>query len=129
MSDRILIRPAVDAARGEYDRRRATDLKRERAERRADELEAARRALDVIDLELAGLYAIRARQLAVDLGRRGFDTSGLKPLRLPTQLERDARRRRGRPEAPDPVVLQRQREAADNGRIYRHAIGRVIRVR
>ena len=115
MSDRILIRPGqLDAARGEYDRRRAAELKHERARFRADALEAARRTLDVIDLELAGLAQIRARELAVDLAASGFDTSSLKPLRLPT-----ARRHRGRADV-DPLERARKEEAAERGCLVRH---------
>ena len=111
MSDRVLIRPGqLDAARGEYDRRRAAELKHERAQLRADRLEAAQRKLDRIDLELAGLYAIRARELAVDLGRVGFDVTGLRPLSLPTETERKARRHRGRADL-DPLERARKEEA------------------
>jgi hypothetical protein len=54
MSDesRTLIRPGqLEFARGEYDRRRADELKRERAHRAA-QLEAAQRTLDKLDLEI-----------------------------------------------------------------------------
>ena len=87
MSDsrRTLIRPGQLAfARGVYDARRADELRAERAQLRADQLEAAQRTLDRIDLELAGLSQIRARELAADLARHGFETSELPPLPLPS---------------------------------------------
>ena len=36
--DHVLIRPGINAARGEYDRRRVAELKHERAQLRADQL-------------------------------------------------------------------------------------------
>lgn len=121
MSDHphTLIRPGqLDFARGEYNRRRADELKRQRAQHRADALEAAQRKLDRLDLELAGLHAIRARELAVDLARHGFDTSNLKPTPLPTELERQARRHRGRANV-DALTRARAEEAASRGRLLR----------
>jgi hypothetical protein len=129
MSDRLLIRPGpLEAARGEYDRRRRAELKRERAELRAAELERLARKLDRIDLELAGLGAIRTRQLAVDLARHGFDTSQLRPTPYPSDLEREARRRRGRGAPADATLRARQEEAADRGRLIR-TFNAPIRVR
>ena len=116
MSDsrRTLIRPGQLAfARGDIRRRRTDELKRERAQLRADALEAAQRTLDRIDLELAGFSQIRTRELAVDLAASGFDTTGLTPLRLPT-----ARRHRGRADL-DPLTRARAEEAADRGRLIR----------
>jgi hypothetical protein len=116
----LLIRPSGSegAARMVYDRRRADELKRGRARLRADLLEAARRKLDLLDLEIAGLNAIRTRELKQDLAASGFNTTGLKPVRLPTELEREARRRRGRPDV-DPLTRSRAEEAASRGRLIR----------
>ena len=114
---RILIRPGQAAfARGVYDSIRIDELKRERARLRAEQLEAAQRRLDKLDLELAGLAQIRARELAADLGRHGFDTSQLRPTPLPSEMERQARRRRGRPDV-DPLVRALAEDAADRGRL------------
>ena len=129
MSDqppRTLVRPGggEGAARLSYDRARAAELKRERAQLRAAELEAMRRKLDRLDLEIAGLAAIQARELAVDLQRSGFDTTGFRPVPLPTQLELDARRGRGRP-PDDPMLRARQEAAADRGRLVRTYITRI----
>jgi hypothetical protein len=103
MSDRTLIRPDVDTARCVYTKRRVDEVVRERAQGRADDLERVARRIALIDLEVALLGQIRTRELAVELGRRGFDTSGLKPLPLLTE----SRRGRRQPDI-DPVTLARQ---------------------
>ena len=112
MSDQphTLIRPGIDAARGEYDRRRGAELLARKRHLRDEELERLARRVDVIDLELAGLAQIRARELAVDLSRHGFDTTSLRPLSLPTEAERQARRHRGRADL-DAATRARQEEA------------------
>jgi len=72
----------------------------------------------MIDLELAGLAQIRARELAVDLARHGFDTSELRPRPLPTEMEREARRHRGRPNI-DRIERARKEEAFSRRRLVR----------
>jgi len=119
MSDQIRIRPGqLGAARGEYNRRRAAELLARKRHLRDEELERLARRVDVIDLELGGLSQIRARELANDLGRLGFDTSSLTPLRLPTQIERDARRGRGRADI-DAATRARKEEAFARRRLVR----------
>jgi len=123
-----LIRPELDAAAYYYEERRRSALLNERRQLREAELGRLARRIAAIDLEVALLQQIRTRELAVDLARRGFDTSGLKPMPLPTETERESRRRRGRPDV-DPVTLARQEEAATHRRLYRPNLGTVIRVR
>ena len=94
MSGQVLIRPGIPAfARAEYDRRRGAELLARKRQLREEELQRLERRLDRIDLELALLGQLRARELAVDLGHLGFDTSNLRPTPLPTETERPRLRR------------------------------------
>ena len=80
MSDQVLIRPGqLDAARGEYDRRRADRTQtrtRQTPSRRARSRTTQARHDRPRDSPAS--TQIRARELAVDLAASGFDTSELR---------------------------------------------------
>jgi hypothetical protein len=127
MSDRTLIRPDIDTARCVYTKRRVDEVVRERAQRRAVELEGIARRIAVIDMELAGLNRLRTLELRADLKSSGFDVTGFEPLRCPTELEREPRQHPRQPDV-DAMTRARAEEAWSRGRFVR-TFNTPIRVR
>ena len=123
MSDqppRTLVRPGggEGAARLIYDRARAAEITRERAQLRAAELDRLELRLAVIDADIAGLQRLRWKQLEPELRAAGFNVDGQREPLPPHPLERAVRQRRGQPPG-DPTLRARQEEAADRGRLVR----------
>ena len=86
---RVMIRPGINVARGEYASRRTAELHARKRQLREQELERLERRLDRLDrldLELTLERNLLMREEVLpSLARLGFDVSRIRPTPLPLE--------------------------------------------